>query len=208
MTNATYSQCGEDRIVVYVLAHIGQAMPINYIDAGSSHPIQGSNSYLFYAAGSCGVLVEADPKFTEPYARERPRDSHVQAAVVPKASYSGQPARFYISATDGWSTTVQDVADRTGKTQSVLEVPTVTLESVAERITGPIHLLSVDLEGLDAEVLKDLGPNLRPWIVIAENDGGVAVHLETMKQRGYKQWATTAVNSIYVAEEVIARIIF
>jgi len=213
MTVKSYSQCGEDRIVSFLLGCIGHHAPITYLDLGCAHPISHNNTYLFYEYGSRGVLVEADPKYSELYKQARPADIHESAAIVPEARYTGQSARFYISGDAGWSTIVEShaqlaVAHGKGSTKAIVDVPTTTLHRLVGRHlrNRPLHLLSVDVEGLDIEILQDVGRDgVQPWIIVAENNGGVPVHLETMRQRKYTHWATTNVNSVYVADDVLSQ---
>ncbi len=45
----SYSQCGEDLIVKFILRDVmGEKRNISYMDIGANHPIRLSNTYLFY----------------------------------------------------------------------------------------------------------------------------------------------------------------
>src|SRR5258707_446701 len=72
-----YGQCGEDLIVAKVLTDSTGF----YVDVGCNHPINGSNSYLFYQRGWRGVCIDAVASFGPLFAEARPRDQFVHSAV-------------------------------------------------------------------------------------------------------------------------------
>src|SRR5882672_2105162 len=73
-----YSQAGEDLIVETLLAAVVTKKPIRnmfYLEIGANHPIQASNTYLFYKhRGAQGVLFEADPELILTLEKARPKD--------------------------------------------------------------------------------------------------------------------------------------
>src|SRR5579871_5884717 len=56
----TYSQHGEDMIFANIFHIIGIEKP-SYMDIGAYHPINISNTAYFYAKGSRGVNIDANP---------------------------------------------------------------------------------------------------------------------------------------------------
>jgi len=69
----SYSQAGEDVVVMHLLNDIG-IKQIKYLDIGANKPTFGSNTYLFYSRGNTGVLVEADPSLIPRLKIYRKRD--------------------------------------------------------------------------------------------------------------------------------------
>lgn len=60
----SFSQLGQDKIVesIFMALNISK---ITYLDVGANHPIECSNTALFYRGGSSGYAVEANPNFAE-----------------------------------------------------------------------------------------------------------------------------------------------
>ena len=76
----SYSQQGEDIIIAKLLKIIGIKNPF-YIDIGANHPIDLSNTYLFYKRGGQGILVEPDHKLCKKIRSKRHRDICIEAGI-------------------------------------------------------------------------------------------------------------------------------
>src|SRR5437868_840540 len=72
----SWSQCGEDLILQYLLMVLGIKTP-SYLDIGAHHPTYMSNTWLFYQQGGRGVCVEPDPALYAEFPKKRPRDTHL-----------------------------------------------------------------------------------------------------------------------------------
>ena len=62
-----FSQRGEDLIIESIINAILVNEPnrnkvVRYLEIGANHPIASSSTFLFYARGARGVLIEANPK--------------------------------------------------------------------------------------------------------------------------------------------------
>lgn len=210
----SYSQCGEDRIVTFLLEGLGHNGLIRYMDLGCANPIEHNNTFLFYSNGSSGVIVEADPVYGGAYAILRPRDTYVPGALVPARLSQGDTAKFYLSNDAGWNSLLPEhvqLGETLGKgpAREVLDVTALTLMSVVDKyvLAGePIHLLSMDIEGVDLEILSECDfDTFRPWIIVVENQGGFPVHKDLLISKGYVHFATTNVNSIYIERALAQR---
>jgi|GEM_PF-1751224 len=221
---ASYSQAGEDRICAYVLGRIGIAIgSVRYLDVGAALPVGDNNTFLFYEAGARGVLVEADPEYVDQYARDRPRDTVLQGAVVPAALATSGSIRFHRTADRGWSTVLDEraaLARELGKDGSggeTLTVPTLSLGGIIEEhfsATG-LDLLSVDIEGLDAAVLDEVDFDAAaPHVVIVENtfepEGNrfTVSEVPALQSAGYTHYASTHINAIWISPRAVARLTF
>jgi FkbM family methyltransferase len=220
----SFSQLGEDRIVASILRFIGQAEPLRYADIGAAHPVWDNNTYLFYKAGGSGLLVEADPDYLAEYSQHRPRDAVEQVAVVPERLAGNGNITFYAMEDRGWSSISAEhsaLAASLGK-GGVRREFTVRCEGINALLSrhfpeGRIDLLSIDIEGVDAELLADLDmARFSPKILIVENDGAVEetdgvdragspfiATARMMKARGYRFYGYTFVNTIYVRADVL-----
>lgn len=221
---ASYSQAGEDRICAYILGRIGVAPgAVRYLDVGAALPVGDNNTFLFYEAGGRGVLVEADPEYVDQYARERPRDTVLQGAVVPAVLAASESIRFHRTVDRGWSTVLDERATlarqlgKDGPGGETLTVPTLALGRIIEEhfSTTGLDLLSVDIEGLDAAVLDEIDFSAAaPQVVVVENPFDTETNrftesdLPALRAAGYTRYASTHINAIWISPRVAARLTF
>lgn len=213
----SYSQAGEDRIIYYILERIGRLERLRYVDVGASAPAGHNNTYLFYTLGGSGVLVEADPMYVPAYRELRPRDVVESVAVVPMRLWVNGPVTFRRMSDRGWSSVSEEhvqVAQRLGKGSvecQMITVPSCTINEILYKHfpDGIFDLLSLDVEGLDREILMELDlERFRPRIVVVENPANpMASDAKVVELPGYKLFASTFVNSIYVARDAYAAFI-
>lgn len=208
--NHSYAQAGEDLIIYFVI----QAMRINevtYLDIGAHHPTHLSNTYLFYKRGFQGVVVEPDPELMESVRRVRPRDTCIEAGVGVR---SAPDARLFIMSTRTLNTFSEEEARRyqgmgTQHIEKIVPVRMVTLDEIlAEHFPEKEPtLVSIDVEGLDFEVLSTLDlAKRRPPIVCVETlqysetreevkDRRIA---RLMTDNDYFPYGDTYINTIFV----------
>ena len=205
----TYSQAGEDAVLSFLFADKGMNK-ISYLDVGTNLPDFCSNTYLFYLRGSRGVCVEADKTLIPEIKKVRPNDIIINAGV---AVSDMAEANFYIFDITGINTFDKDEAERrqahgTYKIKQVVKVPLISINQILkENFSSCPDFLSIDIEGLDLDVLKSLDFNTSPIPVIcvetctySENhirpkDYTIA---EFMTSKGYEVYADTYINTIFV----------
>jgi FkbM family methyltransferase len=149
-------------------------------------------------------LVEATNRYNELYKQSRPDDLVLNLACVP-SKLSADSVDFYMSDNAGWNSVSlahAQLAERLGKgaLKTPVKVPAMTIEAILERhfASGCPDVLSLDVEGVDHEILEDLNfEEWRPKIVIVENAGGRPIHQELMVEHEYQPFGYTFVNSIY-----------
>jgi FkbM family methyltransferase len=211
----SYSQAGEDRIIHYFLGCIGREEGVRYIDIGASSPAGHNNTYLFYTLGGSGVLVEADPMYLPAYQAIRPKDLVENVAVVPTRMRDEQTVTFYRMENRGWSSVSPEhvsVGSQLGKSGVVtpIKVPCLTLNELLQKHSTDIDVLSVDIEGVDVEVISELDfDRFRPRVVVIENAGLATESTDPQFRRleshswfnGYTLFASTFVNSIFVRRD-------
>lgn len=206
----SYAQAGEDLIVDFI-AKAMQIDDITYLDIGAHHPTQFSNTYLFYKRGFRGVLVEPDPELMAAIRSVRPHDMCIEAGVGVQAATTAQ---FFVMSTRTLNTFSEDEAKRyeamgTQRIEKILSVPLVTLNHIFGdyfKDEEPV-LMSIDIEGLDFEVLSTLDlKKYRPPIVCIETLQYSEVREETkdariaqlMSDNGYFIYGDTYINTIFV----------
>jgi FkbM family methyltransferase len=140
-----YAQFGEDRILSADVTSDEIRYGI-YIDVGSNHPSRISNSYRFYRLGSKGFLVEPNPVFERLYRYYRSRDTHLKMGI------STGPGLLPLY--DNGSTSVSGFIPSSSDSLVKGFFPVLPLDALLSVIDSKqIYLLSIDVEGMDADVL-------------------------------------------------------
>lgn len=212
----TYSQSGEDSIIMYIMAMKGIPLSeCSYLDLGANHPKVMSNTYFFYERGARGVLVEANPELADELKNERSGDIVLNKCISDK---SGEKLDFNILNLDGLSK-VGDVSDILLENPDARIEKTVKLETVSvndiieEYFSGKAPLiLNLDIEGLERQILDSIDfEKYRPMIMIIEmipyskklvTGQKDTELLEYVKSKGYDEYAFTGINSIFIDRSI------
>lgn len=214
LNKITNSQSGEDAIMAYVLGRL--KIPFEscrYLDLGANRPVEGSNTNFFYQQGASGVLVEANPQLIPELEEKRKEDIILNRCVSDKDDES---MTFYIMSDDGLSTPDYDQVCKVQKENpkitvvDQIEVKSITVNRIfQEYFHGKApHILSVDVEGKDQEILESIDfEQYRPLLVVIEMIEYKADKLslkkdraifEYMESKGYVEYAFTGINSIFI----------
>jgi FkbM family methyltransferase len=192
----TYAQFGEDLIIVNAFAELGMERP-SFLDVGAHHPVNCSNTALLYARGSRGVCVEANPNLVEAFARMRPEDLTLNVGVGTRA---GTLDFYMIDDFSGRNTFDRATAEAfvaahpEFRIREIRQIPVLPLDLIVSRHCGGRwpDLLSLDVEGLDLEVLQasvlsvEEGPKIICVEAISGNDANQSSALERLLAvRGY-----------------------
>jgi len=209
-SHESFSQCGEDRIVALLFHAIGIASP-TYLDIGANDPVIFNNTYLFYRAGCDGVCVEANPDIVKRLRQTRPRDICINAAVSSRVDGS-MPLHIFDEGASGLSTLstdwMQQRVNRGFHVDKTLSVPTRDINSLIESHFATVpHFLSIDIEGLELDVLTSLDFNrFAPSVICVETfrqstDNASVKDTRLMRyieDKGYVLFADTYINTIYI----------
>jgi FkbM family methyltransferase len=199
----SYSQCGEDIIVARLLRDMNIEKPF-FIDIGANDPIIYNNTYLFYKNGARGICVEPNPTICKNIKRVRPLDTCLPIGI---GTENGQ-GELYIISNNALSTFSKEEAllsTKEGHTiTSTITVPIKTLTQIIKDCNiESVDYLSLDIEGLDFEVLKSFDFNqIKPKIICIETKSftgerdasSIASFLYT---KGYTLQGCTPINSIF-----------
>jgi FkbM family methyltransferase len=210
----SYSQAGEDLIVSALFRSFGMSR-FSYLDVGANHPDFISNTYLFYKQGSRGVCVEPNSALCTKHRRLRPEDVCLNVGV---GFDDRKTADFYLFGgfADGLSTFSKSDAehwvnvgmDGIGKFRSpqVVIMPLMSINEIISK-TGTPDFLSVDVEGLDLEILRTLDFERYPIKCICvetlrhDQNQQASRDIESlrfMEKHGYIIYADTGINTIFV----------
>lgn len=204
-----YAQQGEDMIIMQALGMLGIQKP-RYLDIGAFHPTIGSNTYLAYVSGGRGVLVEPNPPMAKMLAEVRTRDVVVAAGVgtgeVTEADYYLMRDRPQLNTFS--KAQVDRYVAEGGSIDKTIKVELLAVNTLlSEHFARGIDLLSVDVEGLDLEILKSMrvgGP--RPAVICVETSvyGTTALVPEIfslLAERGYAARGGSMINTVFVDVE-------
>jgi FkbM family methyltransferase len=212
--NKSYAQQGEDLVVAAILQKLRIRKP-TYLDIGAHHPIIGSNTYAFYEVGSRGVLVEPNPHYAELLRKTRPGDVVLDVGI---GVTSQTAADYYVIRGDGQLNTFsKEQAEQhakiagPGAIERVIKLPLVPINDVLARhfSAGPPDFVSMDIEGLDFDILKTLDfDRWRPPVFCIETSGfGPDLNegiLGLMEQKRYALRGGSHVNSVFVDRRELA----
>ena len=201
----------EDLILRYLFDLLRIARP-SYIDIGAHHPWYYNNTYLFYRQGACGVNVEPDPSLHAVLRRGRRRDVNLNIGIGPHEAEMD----FYIMSARTLNTFSASEAHKYVEEHglNIVETKRIKVQTFAQTVDSHMghtpDLVSLDVEGLDLDILRSIDfSRYRPHVFCVETisyakgDGSGVKSAEIhalMLQNGYRLYADTYINSIYVAE--------
>ena len=169
----TYAQHGDDIVIRCVFDSLGIDNP-SYLDIGAHHPSNISNTKLFYDAGSRGINVEANPNLFSQFMVDRPYDINLNFGVGKQAgfipfymidNYSGRNS-FDFETVNAF---IQDYPEFSIK--QVVDLPVMTVAQILQNRAVP-DFLTIDVEGLDYDILKSIDFKRYPFKVICVEVGG------------------------------------
>jgi FkbM family methyltransferase len=210
----SFSLYGEDVVLKGIFDRYtfqtGKVIDFSYIDIGGWRPISGSNTYLFYKAGSRGTVIEPNLHFKKSWRACRPGDNLINVAC----SNSKIAFLNYFHAGAASNTLSEDFASKISSSQNFeviqqIQVPTQTLSEIIDShltiFPGPF-LLDLDIEGLDFDVIREFhfADPKRPLVILIEDTADVGSRISEssiskllFKQR-YGLAARVALTSIFI----------
>jgi FkbM family methyltransferase len=180
----SYSQMGEDLIVENLLGYFNlNKTNVKYFDIGSSDPLYGNNTYLFYLSGSSGILVDPNIEYENAYKKHRSKDLFLNFGVAGN-SIDKEKELFYYHLTaktlntfdknlvDIYCSKVSEKNYGIQKIEKVNNVKIVNINYLIENyVKFNIDFVSIDVEGYDLEIIKSWNFNKwKPKIICIEID--------------------------------------
>ena len=163
----SYSQYAEDLLIQLALPH-----PRNkgfYVDVGCHHPRRGSNTYSLYRKGWNGLLIDLEEVKVLACQLSRWRDRAILAAVSDREKEVKifSPQAFSTNTTIALTWVTEPEGYRPiGR----MHAKTLTAILNEHQVPRQFELLSVDVEGVDLEVLKGLDFDAySPTVICIEN---------------------------------------
>lgn len=211
-SNLSYSQEGEDILLKRIFGNKENGF---YIDIGAHHPKRFSNTYLFYQKGWTGINIDPISGIMEEFNKIRPRDINLEIGI----SKEEQVLTYYIfnePALNTFNCEEAKLKDGINDGQFYIvdkkEIKTYPLAKILEKhieSCQEIDFLTIDVEGLDLEVLKSndwtrykpryiLMEELRTTVENIMNESEIYSYL---KQFDYTLMGRTFNTSIYKKNE-------
>lgn len=191
-TIISYAQNAEDVVLWRALR---QVVDGRYIDVGACDPVDLSVTKALYDRGWRGIDIDAVPSYVDRFREARPGNEAVLAAITDRATESIVVHEFVGT---GLSTLVDDIAvehETAGFERRDITVPAQTLDAVCEGsalLAGDLHLLKVDVEGAEGEVLRSFDlRRWRPWVVVVEATRPLS------REASYEDWDPILVDAGY-----------
>lgn len=201
----SYAQHGDDFMILNIFEMLKIDRP-TYLDLGAHHPENISNTKLLYDRGCRGINVEANPHLLDEFKRFRPEDINLNIGVGPE---SGTFDFKMYDSRSGRNTFSDDEVKEYGRTvKSVMPLPVLTLTQIVDRYnTGRFpNLLSVDIEGLDYEVLKStsfIGKCPPDLIVVETRRKKSTEMIAMMGAKGYLPYCRMGENIFFIRKEAL-----
>lgn len=213
----TYAQYGEDVLLDGLCHTLGIDTP-HYIDIGTHHASNLSNTYLFYKQGSSGVCIEPSPDLARAIAKARPRD--IVRAVGVGASSSTAPLPYYVLTAQTMNTFSKADAKQTiaapdvygpQQIERIEHIPVIGINDILNEYALYMDIVSIDTEGMDEEIVRAIDfKKYRPKIWCIETvtqapDNSFNKNrslISYLKEQGYVVYADTYVNTIFVDKKL------
>ena len=206
----SFSQEGEDGI----LQRLFERKPLGfYVDVGSHHPKRFSNTYRFYLRGWRGVNIDPLPGSKARFDTSRERDINLEVGI----SDSPGELVYYAFQEPALNTFNPDVArSRDSVLISKTKITVLRLRDVLDQhlpVNQKIDFLSIDVEGLDLQVLRSNDwSRYRPSYVLAEALGMRDVYQviesdlhEYMNSVGYSFFAKCVNTLLFIDSQGLGR---
>ena len=198
----SFSQSGEDMILDTIFCDISNG---TYVDVGANNPFIQSNTHYFYRKGWQGVNIDALPGSMNLFNKIRPRDINIEAAISSnetELTYYMFKSSFYNTFSDNDIEKIKKVSEFLGSKN----IKTIRLENVFENLNLlNIEFLSIDVEGLDFDVIKSNNWNkFRPKVIVTEFFSKETEFLgqdkvfNFLKENGYRYYCSSATNAFYI----------
>ncbi len=187
--------CRESRLVWEFFKRQNKGV---FVEVGANHPTEQNQTWFLEQQGWSGVLVEPNPALCELLRQQRPSSRVIQAAAC-GPEQTGE-ADLHLALCDAHSRINADPdCALAGKT---VRVPMRTLDSILhEASIQHIDFLSVDVEGMEVEVLRGLSlSRFQPALILVEDFFYNHTKHRFIRRLGYKLVRRTGYNNWYVPD--------
>ncbi|MDE6432904.1 MAG: FkbM family methyltransferase [Lachnospiraceae bacterium] len=206
-------ETAEAIIIKSVFDSIGISKP-SYIDVGACHPHMSSNTMLFYTNGSRGINIEPDVSLKEEFAHYRPEDVNLFVGIAAEKG-TGTFYKCENPYLSSFSATAVKWSEKYWKASYVdsISVPLMTLNDVVDEYCNGTFpdFIDVDIEGMDAEVMRTLNLTASsPKVICVEGDASVFNGIlmdKPCEAGGYLPYCHVTGNTIYLRKDIYKQVL-
>lgn len=206
-STTSYSQDGED-MILKALYEAKKGYRGFFVDVGAHHPVRFSNTCYFYKRGWKGINIEPTPQAIRAFDIFRKRDINLNIGVGEKRG----SMNFYCfnePALNSFSKDVSERIDRESPKYKIIKqlpIEVLPLSEVFDTYLPKgtkIDFMSIDVEGLDFQVLKSNNwDKYKPDVILVEepinvDDLSNSMIYHFLKGMGYEFFAKTLRTCIY-----------
>jgi FkbM family methyltransferase len=171
-----------------------------FVEGGANHPHHLSQTWHLEQRGRDGVLIEPQPELAVALRRQRPAKVYPVACASPQQA--GRTMSLHLAGIHSSLDPYLNIS--TIRPKGTIEVAVTTLDEILldAGAPAPIDLLSVDVEGLEIDVLK--GFDLKRWRPRLIRIEDLAMNLDLhryLRLRGDKWMRRTGLNRWYVPHD-------
>jgi FkbM family methyltransferase len=169
-----------------------------FIDVGANDPVKYSQTWQLEQNGWSGILVEPVPEMVELLRQQRPR-SQVAPVACGAAEQVGT-ATFHVALNNQFSSLEGQHVDFNPAYGKSISVQVWTLDQVIqEHQPGNIHFVSIDVEGMQLDVLRgfDLARHQPDLMLVEDHLINYRTH-RYLARNGYRLVKRTGLNNWYI----------
>jgi len=206
-SSRSYSQDGEDMILKSIYEGRKNYKGF-FVDVGAHHPVRYSNTRFFYKKGWRGINIEPTPSAIKPFNLFRRRDINLNIGV----GENRDTLTFYCFNEPALNSFSKEVSEKIVKERpkykiiKEVKIEVFPLAEVFDKYlpTGTrIDFMTIDVEGLDFEVLKSNNwEKYKPEVLLVEENINVDEMDKSriypfLKEKGYVFFAKTLRTCVY-----------
>jgi FkbM family methyltransferase len=168
-----------------------------FVEVGAYQPIEYSQTYHLEQLGWSGILIEPLAEHAQALRTSRRARVFEVACGAPEHHGASMPIRV-----SGGLSTFRNTRNRSLLSSETRSIRMVTLDSILGSAgIEKIDLLSIDVEGIEVEVLRGFDiRRFQPRLVLLEDMAHDFKRHRFMRAHGYKRVRRTGNNSWYVRE--------
>ncbi len=204
----TYSQWGEDVIIYNILKNTGWNFSNEkgtYVDIGANDGVKYSNTNILYKVGWRGINIEPTKNVYDRLIKNRPDDTNLNIAI-----YDGSNVDFYTYEMDELNTIkeITEIDKEINKKNGIeynhketYKVNTMKINDLFKKYNiSKLELLSIDTEGLDEYIIKDIDFNKFniKLILMESSREKINSNIEYLYTKGYELLSITINNLIFI----------
>jgi len=199
----SYAQHNEDIFLVDLIKKHGIGLPATFIDIGACDGIHLSNTRLFADIGWSGVMIEPSNYYYSDLEKNYIHRDDVVTVQGAVADFDGK-GLFYFNPNKPDHSGLHKSKDNEPDSVYCMTYQTIINDIAPFEMLG---ILSVDAEGMDTEILKQvMMSDTKPVIIIAESNTlkERQIHLDLLNKE-YHLLNVLSVNTVWIKRSTYER---